>query len=280
MPTRFAGTGVRILAAAALVFHSVSCGPTEEEILLQQFEQDLSIANSTIDSLNYSVESSNMLIDEMRARVDSLQRVDAKLLESVQKLNGEVKKWRNLTSEHRRKNEQLTTEIERMKRDKQADQRTIARLRAESDSLTNALLESHTNIRRREDHLRQMEVDLAQAKDTAAQLQAAETSVRVLVASERFLKENGYLKSSRTFGRAFRKSHKLVSKLDPVDPRVQLVPIGDTVSLDGKLQALVDRYGSLEEGEAYRKSKGDGGVEITFVDAMLGGVDVLAVMKD
>ena len=280
MSYRLAGSGVRLFAAAVLAFHGISCGPSEEEILLKQFEQDLTLAGATIDSLNFSVESSNLLIDEMRARVDSLQHVDAKLLESVQKLAGEVKKWRVLATEHRRKNEQLSAEIERMKRDRQGDQRTIAHLRAESDSLTNALLESHTNIRRREDHLRQMEVDLAKAKDTTAQLQAAETSVRVLVASESFLKENGYLKSSRAFGRAFRKSFKLIAKLDPTDPRVQLVPIGDTVSLDGKLQALVDRYGSLEEGEAYRKTKGDGGGEITFVDDMLGGVDVLAVMKD
>ena len=281
MSNRLAGFGiVQLLSAAAFTLHSISCGPNEEEILLQQFESDLELANSTIDSLNYTVESSNLLIDEMRARVDSLQRVDAKLLETVQKLNGDIKKWRTLASEHRRKNEQLSAEIERMKRDKKADQRTFARLRAESDSLTNALLESHTSIRRREDHLRQMEVELAQARDTAAQLRVAETSVRILVGSESYLKENGFLTSSRSLGRAFRKKHKLASKLDPADLRVKLVPIGDTISLDGNLKALVDRYGNLKEGEAYKKSKGDGAVEITFVDALLGGVDVLAIMKE
>ena len=281
MSNRLAGFGiVQFLAAAAFTLHSISCGPSEEEILLQQFEADLEIANSTIDSLNYSVESSNLLIDEMRARVDSLQRVDAKLLETVQKLNGDVKKWRTLASEHRRKNEQLSAEIERMKRDKQTDQRTFARLRAESDSLTNALLESHTSIRRREDHLRQMEVELAQARDTAAQLRVAETSVRVLVGSESFLNENGFLKSSRSLGRAFRKKHILVSKLNPEDPRVQLAPIGNTVYLDGALKSLVDRYGNLKEGEAYKISKGDGTVEITFVDSLLGGIDVLAIMEE
>ena len=280
MPSKtLAGIGVRV-AALAFAFQLLACGPSEEEIMLAQLEEDLTTANSTIDSLNYSVESSNLLIDEMRARVDSLQHVDAKLLESVQKLNGEVKKWRALASEHRRKNEQLTAEIERMKRDKQADRLAIVRLRSEADSLQGALLEAHTSIRRREHYLQQMEVDLAKVKDDAAQLRLAETSVRVYAASEDFLKENGYLKSSRAFRGAFRKSYKLIKKLDPTDPRVQLVPIGDTVSLEGKLKALVDRYGKLKKGEAYDEGKGPSGAQITFRDALLGGVDVLAIMEN
>ena len=83
------------------------CGPSEEEILIAELQEDLTRANTTIDSLNYTVESSNLLIDNMRSRVDSLQRVDAKLLQSVQRLNKAVKRWRNLARDHKRKNEQL-----------------------------------------------------------------------------------------------------------------------------------------------------------------------------
>ena len=265
---------------AALVFFTVACGPSEEEVLIGELQEDLNSAKTTIDSLNYTVESSNMLIDEMRSRVDSLQYVDAKLLESVQKLNKEVKKWRALASEHKRKNEQLTAEVERLKRDKQADQRNIAKLRSEADSLNTTLLDAHTSIRRQEDHIRRMEVDLARAQDDAATLRQAQTSVRVYAASEAFLKENGYLESSRAFRRGFRKAFKLIKPLEPTDPAVRLVPIGETVSLEGKIESVVDRYGKLKKGDDYSAKKVDGAVELTFTNSMLAGVDVVAVMKE
>ena len=56
--------------------------------------------------------------------------------------------------------------------------------------------------------------------------------------------------------------------------------IGQPLRLEGKLKQLVDRYGQLKKGDAYSVSKSDGGVEITFKDEMLAGVDVLAVMEE
>ncbi len=101
------------------------------------------------------------------------------------------------------------------------------------------------------------------------------------MASENYLKDNGFLKSSRKLGRAFRKSYALVKRLDPKDPKVVLVPVGDPLFVKGELSALVDRYGKLKDGRVFEKKRDKvrGGVEITFVDDMLGGVDVLAVMK-
>ncbi|MFH1570560.1 MAG: hypothetical protein ABIL09_21400 [Gemmatimonadota bacterium] len=274
-------TAQALKAALAVALLSLpACGPSEEEVLLAQFQEDLAVANTTIDSLNYTVESSNLLIDEMRARVDSLQHVDAKLLASVQRLNQEVKEWRELAAEQKRQNNQLNTEIERMKREKQTDQRTIAALRSQSDSLNTSLLQAHTNIRRQEDHIRRMEVDLGQARDDLTQMRLAESSVRVYAATEAFLDESGYLESSRGMGRAFRKSYKLVQRLEPTDSRVQLAAIGQPLRLEGKLKTIVDRYGELKKGDAYSVKKGDGGVEITFKDEMLAGVDVLAVMEE
>ena len=154
-------------------------------------------------------------------------------------------------------------------------------MRAEADSLNSSLLEAHTDIRRQEDHIARLQAELATVRDDAAQLELAQTAVRVYVASESYLKENGFLKSSRRLGRGFRKSYVLVKKLDPTDPRVRLVPVGDPVFVDGELSALVDRYGKLKEGRVFEKKKNKerGGVEITFVDDTMGGVDVLAVMK-
>ena len=257
-----------------------SCGPSEEEIMLGELQEELVMATTTIDSLNYTVESANLLIDEMRVRVDSLQRVDTALLESVQLLNKEVKNWRTLAAQRQVQNEKLTQEIERMKREKQVDQRSIARLRSQSDSLNTALLDVHTSIRRQEGHIHRLEEQLTETTEDRDQLRMAETSVRVYAASEKFLKDGGYLESGRSLGRAFRKSYRLVKKLDPTDPTVQLVPIAEALLLDGELNALVDRYGKLKQGEVYEARKVDGKTEVTFVDDMLGGVDVLAIMKD
>ncbi|SVC66688.1 uncharacterized protein METZ01_LOCUS319542, partial [marine metagenome] len=123
---RRAATFAATVAAVGAIAVTSACGPSEEELLLEQMTADMLVANTTIDSLNYTIESSNLLIDEMRSRVDSLQHVDEKLIASMNRLNREVKKWRDLAGEHKRMNEQLTAEMERMKREKQNDQRSIA----------------------------------------------------------------------------------------------------------------------------------------------------------
>ena len=280
MSSRPAASSFLSMALCAAIIGAVSCGPSEEEIMLGELQVDLDLANSTIDSLNYTVESANLLIDEMRVRQDSLHKVDAKLLATVQELSREVKTWQKVAGEQRRKNEQLTVEMERMKREKQTDQRSIARLRSEADSLNTVLLDVLTSARRQEDHVRRVEVELGRTRDDLAQLREAETAVRVYAATEGFLRETGYLQASRGLNRGFRKSYKLVQKLDPTDSRVQLVPIGETLILEGKLKALVDRYGKLKEGDDYRVKKQDGGVAITFFEEMLVGVDIVAVMED
>jgi hypothetical protein len=259
---------------------TMSCGPSEEEIMLAELQLDLGSATTTIDSLNYTVESANMLIDEMRTRVDSLQHVDKRLLENVQALGREVKQWKKVAAEHKRKNVELTKEIERMKREKQIDQRSIARMRSQSDSLNTTLLDAHTSIRRQEGHVTRLKDQLVAVELDRDQLRLAQTAVRVYAATEKFLDDSGYLHSGRSLGRAFRKSFRLAKKLDPTDPAVQLAPIGDAVLLEGELKALVDRYGKLKKGDAYQTRTVDGKTEVTFVDGMLGGVDVLAIMKD
>ena len=276
---------VRILALVAvslvLALGVLSCGPSEEEILIGELGEDLVVANSAIDSLTYSVESSNSTINEMRALVDSLQHVDDRLLASVQQLNKDLKHWRALAGEQQRKNDELAAEIQLLQREKRVDQRSIARVRAEADSLNSSLLEAHTDLRRQEGRIDRLQAELATSRDDAAQLERAQTTVRLYVASESYLKDNGFLKASRKLGRGFRKSYTLIKRLDPTDPKVLLVPIGDPLFVEGEISALVDRYGKLKEGRVFEKKKDKerGGVEITFVDDMLGGVDILAVVK-
>lgn len=272
-------TSLGALAIAGATILLAACGPSEEELRLAALQEDLALANGTIDSLNFTVESTNMLIDEMRDRVDSLTTVDAKLLESVQRLNREVRHWRELAGEHKRKNEQLSQQIETLKRDKQADQRAIAQLRSQADSINSALLDAHTSIRRQEDHIRNMDQELGKSRDEVAMLREAQVSVRLYAASEDYLKESGYLRVKRPFGGGFRKNFALLKTLDASDPRVRLAPIGESIEIEGEIDALVDRYGKVDD-DAFKKKKLESGMtSITFTDELFGGADVLIVLK-
>ena len=267
------------LISLTLLAGLLSCGPSEEELMVTQFQEDLQLANAAIDSLHYTIESSNLLIDELRTHVDSTQHVNEQLLASVQKLSREVREWRQLATQYRQNNERLTAEIETLKTEKLADQQTIATLRSQADSLGAALLESHTSIRRQSDQLRTMEIALAQTKDQVEELQKARSAVNLLVATEDFLKDNGYLDTSRPLGRAFRKDYQLIKRFTPDDPAVRLVEIGESILLDGKLNTIVDRYGKLKAGDDYKVQPEGNQVVVTFVNDLLGGVDLLAIIE-
>ena len=269
-----------ILTFCTFALFLVSCADEEQEQLLLQLQGDLSKANAAIDSLTYSLDDSNLLLDGMRAQVDSAQHVNDTMLNNMKTLNIKLRKWTAIAEERRKKNEELGGIIERMKREKQANTQNIAKFRAEADSLNGVLLETHTSIRRQSDHIRRLEMDLAQTRDQAETLAKAQDAVHLYAAGEKYLKDNGYLDTSRPFGGGFRKQYRLVKKIRSDDPGVQLVPIGQGHVLEGKISAFVDRYGKLRKGEDYQSAKVEGGSRITFVNELVGGTGVLAIIKD
>ena len=268
------------LALLCTVLSITSCANEEQEQMLAQFQTDLTSANAAIDSLTYTLDDSNLLLDALRAKADSAQSVNEKLIRDVQGLNKSLREFRNLAEQRRVQNDRLQAEIRRMKEDKQADSRTIAGLRGQADSLNSALLETHTSIRRQSDHIRQLEMDLAQTQDQVSTLKAAQRSVRIYAAGEKFLEENGYLDTSRPFGRAFRKQYKLMKKVDPEDPAVVLAPVGNDIVIEGKVKVLVDRYGTLKKGDDYTQSMADGQTTVTFLNELITGTDILAVVEN
>lgn len=76
-----------------IVLVLAACTDKEQERLLLQLQSDMGRANAAIDSLTYSLDDSNRLLNDMRAQVDSTQQVNDKLLENVQKLNKELRHW-------------------------------------------------------------------------------------------------------------------------------------------------------------------------------------------
>lgn len=266
------------LCTLALLF--TSCADEEQEQLLLQLQSEMTQANATIDSLTYSLDDSNLLLDGLRAQVDSTQHVNDTLLESVQKLNKEMRHWRKLATDREQKVQEQTRLINEMKNEKRIDRQAIAQLRAESDSLNSELLDTHTSIRRQSDHIRNLEMNLAQTRDQAETLAAAQNSVHLYAAGENYLKENGYLDASRPFGGGFRKQFKLIKKIRSDDPGVQLIPIGQGQVIEGQIEAFVDRFGKLKKGDDYKTTKTEGGTQITFINELIGGTGVLAIIKD
>ena len=49
-----------------------------------QFQTDLTPANAAVDSLTYTLDDSNLLLDALRAKADSAQSVNEKLIRDVQ----------------------------------------------------------------------------------------------------------------------------------------------------------------------------------------------------
>ena len=271
---------LRRLVLLCTVLFITSCANEEQEQMLAQLQTDLTSANAAIDSLTYTLDDSNLLLDALRAKADSAQSVNEKLIRDVQGLNKSLREFRNLAEQRKVQNDRLQAEIRRMKEDKQADSRTIAGLRGQADSLNSVLLETHTSIRRQSDHIRQLEMDLAKTQDQVSTLKAAQHSVRLYAAGEKFLEENGYIDTSRPFGRAFRKQYKLVKKVDLEDPAVVLAPLGNGIVIEGKVKVLVDRYGTLKKGDDYTQSMADGQTTITFLNELITGTDVLAVLEN
>ena len=106
---------MKITLIPFIVLVLASCTNKEQEMLLLQLQSDVGRANAAIDSLTYSLDDSNRLLDDMRAQVDSTQQVNDKLLENVQKLNKELRHWSKLATEYKQSNERLKLEIDQLR---------------------------------------------------------------------------------------------------------------------------------------------------------------------
>ena len=68
--------------------------------------------------------------------------------------------------------------------------------------------------------------------------------------------------------------------MDPEDPAVVLAPVGNDIVIEGKVKVLVDRYGTLKKGDDYTQSMSDGQTTIMFLNELITGTDILAVVEN
>ena len=109
---------------------------------------------------------------------------------------------------------------------------------------------------------------------------AAQNAVYLYAANETQLVEQGYLKTHRPFGSGFRKQYELVKQIRRDSPDTQVAPIGQTITLPGEVEALVDHYGKLRKGDDYEMTLGEAGVQVAFLNELAGGTGVLAILKE
>ena len=211
----------------------------------------------------------------LKTQLDSLTKFEMLLQEKNQQLQKEVKKYRAIAEQRRRKNEELQAAIAELEEQKVADAAKIDRLITESDSLTVALRDQRDVAMKLSKDLDTAQQNIEQ---TEAELDQAKNAVRVVVGTEDGLKADGFLETGRRF---FRKGYKLVQKPGHKDMKVKYFAIGERLTLERgkKLKELIGRSGKLKKDKDYTVSLSAEGTHVTLVNDLLKGEAVLVVIE-
>ncbi len=271
---------ILIVGAVAVVLAIVllvAFMPREPEVdpYVVQLESDVMVYQAQIDSLNNVVFGVNDRLDAMRAQVDSARTANRQLLSTLHKVTNELGEFKVLYKEQQELNRQLVAELKDVRAEKEKAIENVKTLKAGMDSLNTVLYEKTTRLVR-------LESSLEEAMQQAKTMKETAVSVLVYVGTEDELKTLGYLDSGRNV--FLRKNYKLTAFPDVTDEKnkdvVRRISMGETLALQGELDALADRHGKLGKGDEYEVSQGPGGQTlVTFIDETLKGQRVLAVIK-
>ena len=262
--------------ALAACLSLAACGEDEEKQrrLLNEIIRR-STMNDSLKKKLIDYKGDNALLE---AELDSLGKFGELLQKNNRDLYQEVKKNRQEVKNYRHNITQLQAE-------KQANEREIDRLGVEFAEIS-ADRDRLTGL------TQDLQKKLVYAQQVIQEVRQVQNSVRLMVGTEKLLKENGFLETGR--GLSLRKRYKLVGKPQRDDPRIKLVPINQQLRLtlraipkalvdrSGrlKLKALVDRSGKLKEYRDYEVSESGETTIITFTNGdFLSGADVLAVVE-
>ena len=263
----FSGLSLALLLCIGLS----ACGESEVERQKRVIAQK----EASIDSLETEVGSAQTELVTLKTQLDSLTKFEMLLQEKNQQLQKEVKKYRAIAEQRRRKNEELQAAIAELEEQKVADAAKIDRLITESDSLTVALRDQRDVAMKLSKDLDTAQQNIEQ---TEAELDQAKNAVRVVVGTEDGLKADGFLETGRRF---FRKGYKLVQKPGHKDMKVKYFAIGERLTLERgkKLKELIGRSGKLKKDKDYTVSLSADGTHVSLVNDLLKGEAVLVVIE-
>jgi hypothetical protein len=250
--------------------------PKEPEVdpYVVQLEQEKVAYTAQVDSLVAVVDGLNGRLDNIRAQMDSARAANRTLIASLHRVANQMKEFQRLYQEQQALSKKLVTELKQVKQEKERATTQARMMKIEVDSLNGELYEKTIRLVR-------LESSLEEAVQQAKAMKETATSVLVYVGTEEELKQAGYLKTGRSF---FRKSFRAIGFPDVLDEQnrnaILRVSLGQTLPLQGELDALTDRHGKLGKGDEYEISKGPPGQTlITFIDPTLQGQRILAVLK-
>ena len=271
---------ILIVGAAAVVLAVIliiAFMPREPEVdpYVVQLEGEVAMYTSQADSLLSVVDGLDSRLNTVRAEMDTARSANRKLLTSLRKVNGELRQFQRLYREQQEMNTKLVAELKTARDEKEQATEQVIQLKTSVDSLNTELYAKTTRLVR-------LESSLEEALSQARSMKEAVTSVLVYVGTEEELKTGGYLKAGRSM--FLRKSFKSVGFPDVTDEQnrnqVMRVAIGETLVIQGKLDALADRHGELKKGDEFEESQGPPGQTlVTFIDSMMAGQRILAVVK-
>ena len=274
--------------AAMACLSLAACSDEDEKALLLEGIVKRAALN---DSLKKEIIQAKIDKAALEARSDSLTKSGTLLSLKNNQLRQEVEQTKQEADKHRRDKKrlqeevgQLKEEINQLQENEHTNEREISRLTVEIDSISvdrDRLIGVNQDLKNELNELRG-------ALNTVHKIQ---NSVRLLVGTESFLKNNHFLETGRS--ESLRKQYRLVKKLDVDDFRVEIVPLNQQVDLtlssvpedlaerSGKLKlkALVDRHGKLKEGRDYTVDGSRDTTIVTFINRVLEGTDALAVVE-
>lgn len=278
--------------AACLIYYYpslISCSNDESE--KARLLEGIVKRSALNDSLKKEIIQSEMDKAALEAMTDTLSKFGDLLSEKNNQLRKELEQTKQEADKYRRDSErlqkeisQLQEEIDQLQEDKRTNEQEISRLAVAIDSVSvdrDRLIGVNQDLTNKLDEI----------KEALNAVHRIQKSVRLLVGTEGLLKSNGFLETSR--GATLRKQYKLVEKLESDDSRVNIVPLNHQLNLtlnsvpealvdrSGRLtlQALIDRHGKLKEGRDYIVDNSRETTIITFINRVLEGTDVLAVVE-
>ncbi|MDE2954209.1 MAG: hypothetical protein OXR71_06770, partial [Gemmatimonadota bacterium] len=139
-------------------------------------------------------------------------------------------------------------------------------LKDQTDSLTKALKSQKDTI----------DIIKKELNKTNKELDKA-NSVRLLIGTEQKLKDERFLNTKRSWRWLFLKKYY---NLSSVADSFEMVPIGQAHTLGSfKLKRLVSHTGTLKENQDYTVKTDSNTTSITFINPLLGRMDILAVVE-
>lgn len=273
--------GIAAIALALLLY--IAFLPSEEEIIkespyVMQIEEEAKRDEAIIDSLNQVVNNLNVRIDSVRAQMDSTSTSNKVLLTTLHRVTNEMKEYRRITVS-------LQGDMEMIQAARDSLRNILFEQTNRLQRVTEALEKAHKESQQLRADLQVTQEDLQVTKEdlqvTKEDLQDAQdiiNSVLVYIGTEDNLKEQGYLHTWRRI----RKNYKIINFPDVDNTDVKKVPIGETVTVQGRLAAVCDDHGKLGKDKEYAltEDKEAQTLSISFSDPLLVGQRILIVLKN